>query len=385
MMNKDKNDQICVNKGTLFVLLAILVVAFAVMVSRTDLLSSFSQAAPRAKKCFYGAQELSTVSDPWRYDSLTKCIENTSDVNNGYRCTYDSVTGDLLGKSIKDPATCPKPVVIRGCYYAGVNLDNPANDPVVTGYGLDGACIQQYDKVTNTMIDTGYKCEVNASGVRVSKKETNSRGACYRAAAARTACQYGGATLPAILGAVPHTKLYEVNGSGCIIADGSLIGLRCDASTKFVGKVDNACKTAVTKQPAEVLIGVCNNPDVKGKVGRVIVDYGGPGRNACKLFSGNYYSTTQVNPQVTPIAAQPLSTYCALEEGTVRTGTVCGFAAAPVTECSYGGKPMSAWAGTYNVEAATGCIVTTADGYNTGYYCNLTTFKTSYNLGICPR
>lgn len=46
-MNTDKNGQICVNKGILFVLLAVLVVGFAVMVSRTNLLSTFSQAASR--------------------------------------------------------------------------------------------------------------------------------------------------------------------------------------------------------------------------------------------------------------------------------------------------------------------------------------------------
>ena len=380
-MNTDKNGQICVSKGLLFVLLAVLVVGFAVMVSRTDLLSSFSQAAPRAKKCFYGGQELSRTSTPFRYNVLTKCITDASNVNNGYKCAVDAA-GNLSGRSIPDPATCPKPVVTRGCSYAGVNLDDPNNNGAVTGYevGKDN-CIYRFDK---TIYLTGYKCVANASGVRVSQKETNPIGLCYVAAAARTACQYGGATLPAKLGAAPNAKTYDTDASGCITADGSLIGLRCDASTKFLGKTDGTCKTAVTKQPVEVLIAACNSSDVKGKVGRVIADYGGPGRNGCQLFNGNYYSTTQVNPIVTAIAAQPLSAYCALE-GTVRTGTACGFAVAAPTECFYGGKPMSQWAGTYNVEVGTGCIVTTADGFNTGYYCNPGTFKTTYNLSSCPR
>jgi len=373
-MNKDKNGQICVNKGLLFILLAVLVVGFAVMVSRTDLLSSFSQAAPRAKKCFFNTKELSINSTPLHYDASTKCIQDDANVNNGYRCTYDPTTGNLLGKSIPDPTNCSKPVVVRGCSYAGVNLDDPNNDGVETGYTLGtDDCIYKYNKTNDGYDNTGYKCEVNASGVRVSKKETDRLMDCYAAAAARTACQYGGAALPATLGAGPYAKTYDTDVNGCITADSSLIGLRCDASTKFLGKKDDACKAAVTRQDAGVLIGVCNNPDVKGKVGRIIVDYGGRGRNACQLFSGNYYSTTQVN-----------SAYCALES-TVRTGTACGFTAAAPTQCSFFGKPMDQWVSTYNVEGATGCIVTTADGFNTGYYCEPGTFKTTYNTGLCSR
>lgn len=384
-MNKDNNGQICVNKGILFILLAILVVGFAVVVSQTGLLSSISQAAPRAKKCFYGAQELSTTSTPWKYDASTKCIQNATNVNTGYKCTYDTVTGNLLGKSILDPTTCPKPVAVRGCSYAGVNVDNPANDATITGYGLDGnGCVERYNKTSGIFSLTGYECVTNISGVRVSKKITDPTALCYASGVtARTACQYGGTTLPATLGAGPSARSYDVDSNGCITASGDLIGLRCDSSTNFLGKRDDACKTSVTRQSVEALVAACNDPAIKGKVGRIIVDYGGSGRNGCQLFNGYYFSTTRVNPNVT-VNPIPLAEYCALES-TVKTGTACGFASAAATECSFAGKLMSQWTGTYNVEAGTGCIVTTVDGYNTGYHCNGTTFKTTYNRTTCPR
>lgn len=305
-----KDNEICFNKTLAVLVLITIGIVVGVIATRSNL-SSDSQAISRPKVCSYGNQILSTTSTPWKYNTSTKCITNASNVNTGYKCTSDA-GGNLLGRSILDLATCPKPATVG-----------------------------------------------------------------------RTVCQYGGTTLPATLGAAPYAKAYTVNKGGCITENGNLIGLRCDASTKFLGKTDNTCKTVVTQQPVETLVAVCNDPAVKGQVGRIIGDYGGPGRNACQLFNGNYFSTTRTNPNVA-LAPISLSEYCALDS-TIRTGAVCGFAAPAVTECSFFGKSMSQWAGTYEVEANTGCIVTTANKYNNGYYCDPGTFKTTYNLGLCPR
>lgn len=224
-----KNEKFCFSKGTgLIALVGVLLVGFVLLTQMTNQTTSLgSKAAPGPKHCYYATVDLSITSTPYYYSAATGCILDASDNYVGYKCNMDAATGALTGGSLKDTVSCPLPAAAArtSCFYGGQAM---SATPVTIGkytYSVDAnQCVVESGKLL------GLKCDTTTFKV-VADKTT------CPAPAARTACQYGGTSLPATIG----TQAYAIDGNGCITADAATIGYKCDSTTGFAAKKDTAC------------------------------------------------------------------------------------------------------------------------------------------------
>jgi len=143
-MNTDKNGQICVSKGMLFVLLAVLVVGFAVMVSRTGLLSTFSQA--RTTRTLVG------VDSACDNNSVSGYYKSTYNANTNFNGPEYCFKYTIVGATATRPKYCSRGVPVNMNYCNATAVTQLSQSDILA---KNQYCASIKGKIGRSTVDAG--------------------------------------------------------------------------------------------------------------------------------------------------------------------------------------------------------------------------------------